>query len=155
MNLLGDFILAFVITFLIIGISTLIIMGIYNDYLTISTFEIYLHRRQDRKRLQKQNKALKKLEGFSYPKHLVTDDDVKLYLAKNSMHLFYEDDFPIFEMIKRMSKAGWNTEIPFYSKNKYGEYVFSLISEDKELLNKLYSIIHNYQENYYVKKLYE
>ena len=54
-----------------------------------------------------------------------------------------------------MSNVGWNTEIRFYSKYKYGNYDFSLICEDKELATKLYRIIHNYQENYDVKKLYE
>ena len=147
MTILGSVILGFVITTLLIGVAS--------GYRPISTFKIYLHRRQTRKRLLEQREVIKKLEGFSYPKHLVTENDINLYLAKNSMHLFYEKDFPIFEMIKRMSKAGWNSEIPFYSKYKYGNYDFNLICDDKELVTKLYRIIHNYQENYDVKKLYE
>ena len=144
----------FVVVILGLLISALF-YGVGSGYIHISTFKAYLNRRQNRKRLLKQKKMLKRLEGFSYPKHLVTENDINLYLAKNSMHLFYEKDFPIFEMIKRMSKAGWNSEIPFYSKYKYGNYDFSLICDDKELANKLYRIIHNYQENYDVKKLNE
>lgn len=141
---------------LIIGLTlSFLIIGTVSGYIHPSTLQAYFHKRVIRKKQIADEKMLKNLEEFKYPKYLTTKGDIELYIAKNSQKLPTDKDFPLPEMIERISKAGWNTEIPISCKIKYRRYNFYLDTTDKELSAKLYEIIHNYQERYEASKNYE
>lgn len=132
----------------------LAIMGIILNFIGNLNFKKVSRNQQinhPKKEITQQNK----LKTISYPKILKTEEDIQLYLDENSYRLKFEKGFPIYDMMKRISKAGWNTDIVLYSKYRYGNYEYFLNCEDQELKKRLYNIIHNYQEHFDVKKLNE
>jgi len=102
-----------------------------------------------------ETQKLKKLNRLAYPRHLRTDDEINLYIKKNykSFPNAQEWGSLLVNMIREMTIAGWNTEIPIYVKYKYGTYQTHLIMDNQELRYHLYQIAHKYEEIYDAKKL--
>lgn len=97
-----------------------------------------------------ENRKFKKISRIVYPTYLKTDEEIELYIKKNYRNLPTEDEWKILlvKMIKELSNAGWNTEIPIQSKFKYGHYDIWVITEDIDLNIKLNKIIKKYLKIY-------
>lgn len=136
------FISSIVITLTIVGL----VLGYFQNFW-------YMIKRTKNHILEKQK--LKKLNRLAYPKYLRTDDEINRYIKKNykSFPNAQEWGSLLVDMIKEMTIAGWNTEIPIYVKYKYGTYQTHLIMDNQELRYNLYNIAHKYEEIYDTKDL--
>lgn len=97
----------------------------------------------------------KELDQISYPKHLRTDEEIQLYIQKNYRSFPNREEWGVLliDMIREMTMAGWNTEIPMYVKYKYGAYQTNVTVGNQELSMIFYSIIHKYEEIFDTRNL--
>lgn len=123
----------------------LTIVGIVNGYFQNIGFGLKWKWKQSL-----ENRKFKKISRIVYPTYLKTDEEIELYIKKNYRNLPTEDEWKILlvKMIKELSNAGWNTEIPIQSKFKYGHYDIWVITEDIDLNIKLNKIIKKYLKIY-------
>lgn len=98
----------------------------------------------------------KELDLISYPKHLQSDEEIRLYIQKNYRSFPNREEWNVLlvDMIREMTMAGWNTEIPMYVKYKYGCYETHIMVDNQELREIFYSIIHKYEEIFDTRNLY-
>ncbi len=107
-----------------------------------------------KKQAIQENRKFKRNSLIEYPKELITQEQIKLYLKKNYRNLPSKKEWEpiLIEMIQEMSSAGWNTEIPLLSENSFGHYQIYVITNDAELRENLTEIISKYEELYDTKK---
>ncbi|SHG32978.1 hypothetical protein [Pedobacter caeni] len=102
--------------------------------------------------IKKGFKAINKRKTFwiPYPENLTTDEEIANYIKSNRISFPEPEEWDLLlsSMIKEMIVAGWNTKIPIYTKLKQGNYELHVITEDNILCNRLYAIIHKYEEKY-------
>jgi hypothetical protein len=100
--------------------------------------EIIRKRNEDREKIKLLDKQLK------------GTGDIEKYILLNKTGLPGDERFqPMLPaMIEELLAIGWTTEMPIYTKYKYGTYRISISNCDSDMSTKSYKIIDKYLERY-------
>ena len=95
-----------------------------------------------REKIKKENEAKIKL----LDKKLRGKGEVEMYVSLNRFNLPEDDEWQerLPEMIRDLLAIGWTTEMPIYSKFKYGFYEFHISTPKQDIIHKSIPIFHKY-----------
>ena len=100
----------------------------------------------ERLRLKAENEAkIKYLD-----KELKGKNEVKTYITLNRFTLPEEKKWETLlpHLIKDLLAIGWTTEMPIYTKFKYGKYEFHISTSNQSIINQSIPIFHKYLDQY-------
>lgn len=100
----------------------------------------------ERLKMKEDNEAKIKL----LDKKLRDKGDIEKYVALNKFSLPEDEKWKTLlpKMIEDLLAIGWTTELPVYSKFKYGYYEFHISTSDQNVIDSSTPVFHKYLDLY-------
>ncbi len=134
------------IIYLLIGCTTFLLM----TYQILSGFPI-ASKWKERKRIKKWENRQKinadNLEKIKLlDKQLQGDNEIEKYIVLNRFNLPNDKAWAPYlqDLIQDLLSIGWTTEMPIYTKYKYGKYDFTIENAPQEIIYRSNDIIYKY-----------